>query len=235
MLRREAQVGAEVWHANLAPVLAASFGKDPFLVLPRIEGVTLRGLLQHRRREYGCLIGAAKCLGQSIWIARQIAAALSALHAAGWLHGDVKPENVMVSPQGHVALIDLGLARRPGSRECQGSDLLAATLAYVSPESLLPFQSLGAESDVYSLGAILHELLTGEPLFRETDPAELALAHLRKVPADVREAALEIPPQLARLVARMLSKDPLRRPGANEVLRQLARLEIELMATWRPA
>lgn len=197
--------------------------------MPRIEGCSVGALLEHRRREYGCLIGAAKSLPQSVWIARQVASALAALHAAGWLHGDVKPENVLVSPQGHATLIDLGLARKLGTRECQGGEVLAGTLAYVAPEAFLPASVLTAESDIYSLGVMLYELLTGQPLFEELDPTAMALAHLRRVPAPVSEAALDVPPPLALLVMRMLAKDPLRRPLASDVVRQLTRLEIELL------
>jgi serine/threonine-protein kinase len=231
MLKREALIGSLLSHPHLAPVLEWQLRDEPFLVMPRLEGCTLRTLLAHRRREYGCLIGGAKFLPQSVWLVRQVAAALAALHCRGWLHGDVKPENVLVSPPGHATLIDLGLARKLGSRECQGGEVLAGTLAYVSPESFLPASTLGGESDTYSLGAMLYELLTGQPLFDEADPTGLALLHLRQVPADVREAALDVPPELARFVMRMLAKEPLRRPAAEEVVRQLTRLEIELMAT----
>jgi len=231
MLQREALIGRQVSHTNLAPVLDWQLKGQPFIVMPRIHGCTLRTLLQHRRCEYGCLVGAAKFLPQSVWIARQIAAALSALHSVGWLHGDVKPENVVVSSNGHATLIDLGLARKLGSRECQGGEVLAGTLAYVSPESFLPAKTLRAESDLYSLGVLLYELLTGQPMFEETDPTLLALKHLRETPADVREAALDVPPRLAVLVMRMLAKEPLRRPTAGEVVERLTRLEIELLGT----
>ncbi len=230
MLRREARIGSSVSHPNLVPVLDWQLGGEPFIVMPRLDGGTLRTILEHRRWEYGCLIGGAKFLPQSVWVVRQVAAALAALHLAGWLHGDVKPENVLVSPRGHATLIDMGLARKLGSRECQGGDLLAGTLAYVSPETFLPVE-LSAASDVYSLGALLHELLTGQPMFAEKDPTRLAFLHLREVPADVCEAALDVPPALARLVLRMLAKEPLRRPAAGEVVRQLTRLEIELLAS----
>ncbi|MBC7852369.1 MAG: serine/threonine protein kinase [Pirellulaceae bacterium] len=231
MLQREALVSSSVAQPHLAPVLDWQLRGEPFIVMPRLAGWTVRKLLEHRRCEYGCLIGGAKFLPHSVWMARQIASALAALHGSRWLHGDVKPENVLVSPQGHVTLIDLGLARKLGSRECQGGDVLAGTLAYVSPETFLPAMALGGESDIYSLGVLLHELLTGQPLFEEADPTRLALRHLREVPTDVREAALDVPPALARLVMRMLAKDPLRRPPAVEVVRQLTRLEIELMAS----
>jgi serine/threonine protein kinase len=231
MLQREALIGRQVSHPNLSPVLDWRLKGQPFIVMPRLHCCTLRTLLEHRRREYGCLIGATKFLPQSVWFARQIAAALSALHSANWLHGDVKPENIVVSANGHATLIDLGLARKLGSRECQGGEVLAGTLAYVSPESFLPAATLRAESDLYSLGVLLYELLAGQPLFEETDPTLLALRHLRDAPADVREAALDVPPPLALLVMRMLAKEPLRRPTASEVVERLARLEIELLGT----
>jgi len=231
MLQREALVGSSLSHPHLAPVLEWQLRDEPFLVMPRLEGCTLRTLLAHRRREYGCLIGGAKFLPQSVWVARQVAVALAALHSSGWLHGDVTPENVLVSPQGHATLIDLGLARKLGSRECQGGEVLAGILDYVSPESFLPAATLTGESDVYSLGAMLYEMLTGQPLFEDADPTSIALWHLRHAPQDIREAALDVPPALARLVMQMLSKEPLRRPAAEEVVRQLTRTEIELMAT----
>ena len=231
MLKREVQIGSSMSHPHLAPVLDWQLRDQPFLVMPRLTGCTLRTLLTHRRREYGCLVGGAKFLPQSVWVVRQVAAALAALHCSGWLHGDVKPENVVVSPQGHATLIDLGLARKLGSRECQGGEVLAGILDYVSPESFLPAATLTGESDVYSLGAMLYEMLTGQPLFEDADPTSIALWHLRQAPQDIREAALDVPPALARLVMQMLSKEPLRRPAAEEVVRQLTRTEIELMAT----
>lgn len=231
MLKREVQIGSSLSHPHLPPVLDWHLRDEPFLVMPRLTGWTLRTLLAHRRREYGCLIGGTKFLPQSVWVVRQVAAALAVLHCSGWLHGDVKPENVVVSPQGHATLIDLGLARKLGSRECQGGEVLAGIFDYVSPESFLPAATLTGESDVYSLGAMLYELLTGQPLFEEADPTSIALLHLRHTPLDVREAALDVPPALARLVMRMLAKEALRRPTAEEVVRQLTRVEIELMAT----
>jgi len=231
MLQREVLIGRAVSHPHLVPILSWQWRGEPFLVMPRLEGCTLRNLLAWRRSEFGCLLGAARFLPQSVWVARQAASALSALHAAGWLHGDVKPENLLVGPSGHVTLIDLGLARKLETRECRGGEVLAGSLAYLSPESFLPAATLTAQSDVYSLGAVLYELLSGEPMFAETDPTNLALLHLRQNPADVREASLDVPPELSQLVMRMISKEQLRRPTAAEVVRQLTRIEIELMGS----
>jgi eukaryotic-like serine/threonine-protein kinase len=231
MLRREALVGSSVSHPNLVPVLEWQFRGAPFLVMPRIAGRSLRETLAGRRRDFGCLIGAAMFLRHSVWTIRQVASALHALHEAGWLHGNVNPDNVLVSSQGHATLWDLGLARRLNSAECRSGELLLESFACVAPEQLLTGALLTSAADVYSLGVMLHELLTGQPMFDETDPTKLALLHLRQVPSEVREAALHVPPALAKLVTQMLAKEPLRRPAAADVARQLTRLEIELLGS----
>ena len=128
-------------------------------------------------------------------------------------------------------VVDLGLARRLGSRECLAGDILAGTYGYLSPESFLTGATLTQASDVYSLGAVLYELLAGQPMFDEAHPDRLALLHLRQTPPDVREAALDVPPPLAQLVMRMLAKQPLRRPAAEEIVRELTRLEISLLGS----
>lgn len=233
MLRREATVARQVSHGNLTTVLHSQFEQgrgSAFLVLPRIRGVSVRELLDYRRRAFGCLAGASKFLRQSVWIARQGAQGLAALHAGGWLHGDLKPENMLVSLPGHLTLIDLGLARKLGTAECRGGEILAQMLRYVSPEMLLPYETVTQASDVYSLGMVLHELLTGQFAFVESDATGLALAHLRRQPEDLRELCPYLPPQLPRLLEKMLAKEPLRRPEAASVVRQLTRIEMELLA-----
>lgn len=233
ILRREALVGSSVSHPHLVPVLEWQLRGDTFLVMPRIIGQSLKEIVARRRRDFGCLIGAAKFLRQSVWAIRQTAAALHALHEAGWWHGNVNPENVLVTSQGHATLLALGLARRLSSAECRGEEVLTETFGYVAPEQLLTGERLTAAADVYGLGVMLHELLTGQPMFEESDPTRLALLHLRQVPADVRDAALDVPPNLAKLVMQMLAKEPLRRPTAADVVRQLTRIEIELLASVR--
>src|SRR5262245_60198781 len=106
LLMREALVATQVQHANLATTLAACLGSDQrHLVLPYLDGITLRRLI-----EATPVARVAPRL--ALWIARQLAGALAALHAAGWLHGQLRPEHVIISPQGHATLIDLSQTRR---------------------------------------------------------------------------------------------------------------------------
>jgi serine/threonine protein kinase len=220
LLEREALVSREVQHPQLITILADhSDGNPPYLVGPYLEGASLRQVIDCGPRP----------LGQSLCIVRQLADALAALHTAGWLHGDVKPENVRLSPSGHATLIDLGLARALGSEECLTEHAIAASIPYASPETFSPADRLTAASDLYSLGILLLELLTGG-LAGELGPAEIARMHRREVPPDLRDIVPSASSELAALVRRLLAKDPLRRPDAAELVRELANAEIDAFA-----
>jgi len=216
-IQREAAVGKVVTHPNLVSVLHSQVDKSPFyVVMPHLEGRTLANLLlQHE----------PICLPKALWIARQAAEAMSALHLAGWMHADVKPSNIFVSPQGHVTLIDLGFARSfEAPNENRGE--LVGTMNYAAPELFISKCGRDGQSDVYSLGVTLYEVLTSRLPFVEEDACDLALAHLREQPPDPRTMAPNLPPRLIRLLNRMLAKEPLRRPQAQEVVAILMELEI---------
>lgn len=223
-LQRESLVARQVTHPHLAPVLSAHLQATPYhLVLPYLEGATLRAALTSTGGERGLRPSNA------IWIVRQIAEGLCALHAADWLHGDLKPENILLSPQGHATLLDLGLARRLGSEECRSWETLQGTPTYIAPEAFRTQGELSAASDLYSLGVVLFEALTGRQPWNTRSAAEVAAAHLRQTPLDVRALAPHVPLELARLVRQLLAKDPLRRPSAEELISRLVELEIETL------
>lgn len=166
----------------------------------------------------------------ALWVTRQIAEALHALHQGGWLHGDVKPVNIMVSPAGHATLLDLGFARRiADARTAESHDVIAGTPVYCAPEFFCDRICLEPASDIYSLGATLFEMLTGQPPFNETNPADLAAAHLVRQPPDAKQLAPHLLPRLVRLLQRMLAKQPLRRPTTSELIDTLVALEIETL------
>jgi serine/threonine-protein kinase len=217
-MQREAIVGKTVSHPNLISVLSSHIDKTPcYIVMPHLEGITLAKLL---------LKQDPICLPQALWIARQTAEAMSAVHLAGWMHADVKPANIFVSPQGHATLIDLGFARSfEAPNEKRGE--MVGTMNYAAPELFIDSCGRNGQSDIYSLGVTLYEMLTGRLPFIEEDACELALAHLREPPRDPRTLAPNLPPRLVRLLNRMLAKEPLRRPEAQELVSILMELEIE--------
>jgi len=218
LLEREAIVAAEVNQPHLASVVAASFAGTPaHLVLPYLEGITLRRLLA---------ASDALSVSFALAITRQVASAMAALHAAGWLHNQIRPEHVVVSPQGHATLIDLTGARKLETSECDSQGIVPPALPYAAPEIFSRFR-LTAAADTYALGVLLFEAIAGRPPFIEGSLSRLAAAHRKQAPPDVRDARPYISSDVAELVRRMLAKEPLRRPSDDQLVRWLAELEVE--------
>jgi eukaryotic-like serine/threonine-protein kinase len=225
ILAREAHVGRLVAHPHLVPILAAGLSAPPYWVaMPFLEGLSLAEQLRAAR---------PLDLPVAIWIARQVTEALAALHQAGWMHGDVKPSNVVVSSSGHATLVDLGFARRSSERNAIVDRPILGTLHYIAPEVLYSAYGGDIRSDVYSLGVMLFQMFTGRLPFDADEVAELAALHRQEVPPDVRHLAPHLPTRAARLVQHMLSKEPLRRPLPEEIVERLASLEIETFAERR--
>ncbi|MFO0905497.1 MAG: serine/threonine-protein kinase [Pirellulales bacterium] len=228
LLQREELVGRQVTHPHLAPVLSSRIDRKPFFVTtPFLEGAVLRDC-------FGPPPRTPLPVSASLWVARQIAEALTALHTAGWLHGDVKPGNIFVAPTGHSTLIDLGFARRLGphldAHAVPWDQLqVLGTPAYAAPEIHHADPSTDPASDVYSLGVVLFEMLTGRWPFEHADPRRLAAAHCQDPPPDPREFAAHLPARVSRLVLRLLAKPPDVRPTSFELVDRLIDLEISTL------
>ena len=219
LLKREAQVGRDISHPHLVSVLQANLGRLPqFVVMPWLDGTTLRAQFD-----------AGRCLDLpvALWIARQVAEALEALHAGGWMHGDVKPSNVFISPGGHATLLDLGFARRSHETGSAVDRWLTGTCNYMAPELITSALRADIRSDVYSLGVLLFELTAGRLPFTGDSLAELAGQHKQSRPPNLRHLAPHLPNTVVRLVQQMLAKEPLRRPQTpRELIERLVGLEI---------
>jgi serine/threonine protein kinase len=218
LLQREAFVAARVSEANLVCVLDAQLEvAQPFVVLPYLPGRTLEQLRKSSLQTP---------VPQALWYTRQVAAALAALHAGGWLHSDVRPQNVIVSDQGHTTLFDLGLARQIATEECAAERWLAGDPAYLAPEAFQTQRQLTAAADIYSLGLVLLRLLQGPRV-----PVDAPL-DLRRTLNDLRFMRPDVSRDVTGLLAKMLANEPLRRPLAGELVETISRLEIESLMQW---
>jgi len=187
--------------------------------MPRLIGTTLRQQLDSKRR---------MAVPTALWVARQIAEALAALHNQDWLHSDVKPANISIAPDGHATLLDLGFCQPFCHEGSAANDTIRGTFLYIAPETVTSSVATDVRSDIYSLGATLYEMLAGVPPFSAPTLADLARLHREAKPRCLRSLLPELPKTVASLVHRMLAKEPLRRPqSANALVHALISLEIE--------
>lgn len=218
LFRREARAGLAVRHPSLVRIVRAVLrGEQPYhLLMERVPGRSLRSVLKQGGWLGPRTVGA---------IGRQAAAALAALHATGFVHGDVKPDNLHVTPGRVATLLDLGFAHRPGEDDhLVGPGFVLGTANYIAPELCDQPGRDGPAADVFSLGVTLFELLTGELPYPDGTVEETMVRHRDGRPETLWDWQGGWPVGLSTLVDRMLDRDPDGRPTAAEVAGELTML-----------
>ena len=230
-LQVEAQATASLAHPNIVSVF--DFGDQDgtiFLVTELVFGETLRGHLARRRIPFHTVLN---------W-AEQLAAGIAAAHEKGIVHRDLKPENILITPDSRLKILDFGIAKLTKAFMSPAADLssiedtetgvVLGTARYMAPEQLRG-AIVGTASDVFSLGLLLHELITGAPFFHQSGQIEVisAVASYRKYPPpNVKGRDLK---RLVRVIARCLLKQSASRPSAAQVETELRALSPEMRTT----
>ena len=203
----EAKAASALNHPNIVTIhdIASEDGRD-VIVMEYVEGKTLTELIGRKGLP----------VAEALRLAIPMADALAAVHDAGIVHRDLKPANVMVTDKGQVKVLDFGLAKlaeRPPVGESAPrteTGTILGTVAYMSPEQA-EGKKVDARSDIFSFGSVLYEMLTGHRAFERDPTASTLAAILKEEPKPARELAGGLPPELDRIVARCLRKDPERR------------------------
>lgn len=210
--RREAQAAANLSHPNIVGIYDwGQAGGTYFIVMEIVDGRSLRDVL----RSEGALLSR-----RATEIAAETAAALSVAHSAGLVHRDVKPGNILLAKDGTVKVTDFGIARAwDDSQELTRTGAVMGTATYFSPE-----QAQGASaderSDVYALGVVLYEMLTGRPPFVGDSPMSVAFQHVSTEAPPPSSLNPDVPKSLDAVVAKSLRKDPAARYQSAEEMRQ---------------
>jgi len=213
---QEAKAAAALNHPNVCTIHEIhDEGENPFIVMEYVEGETLR----ERKKEKG------KKIQQIIDYAIQIAEALKTAHAKGVVHRDIKSDNIMITDDGRVKVMDFGLAKLRGSVQLTKSSSTLGTVAYMSPEHLQG-QEVDARTDIFSFGVVLYEMLTGKLPFKGEYDSAMMYAIVNEEPQQIQQYRSDLPSELLHVLNRALEKDPEERyQSVKEMLIDLKRLK----------
>ena len=213
---QEAQAAARLSHPNIVNIYDVGIsGDDHYIVMEYVPGNTLKSMIQEKGRIP---------LEDALRIAREVADALAMAHGNNIVHCDIKPHNILMMADGHAKIADFGIARAVTESTMTYSGNVVGSVHYFSPE-----QAKGTyitpKSDVYSLGVVLYEMITGKLPFTGENPVSIAMKHLQEEPVPMRQYCPNLPPVVEAIVMKAMSKDPAMRPASGEFSRDLQEAE----------
>lgn len=222
-LKHEATVGKSLEHPNIIRILELKMTrKHAYFIMEFFRGANLKGMIRNEKPQVQAKAKRLmECLSQ----------ALAFMHDKNWIHKDVKPDNVLLTKGGEVRLIDFSLASRPGNPVAhaltkKANVVIQGTRTYLAPE-LIRRERLTTSADMYSLGVMFYEILTGVPPFRTANPNDLLMMHVRDKPAPPTFVDSNITPEAEQLCLKMLAKQPKDRPAnMHEVFAEVRSLNL---------
>ncbi len=213
---REAQAAAKLSHPNIVNIYDVGvMGDDHYIVMEYVPGSTLKD----RIKQEGHLSVEA-----ALRVAKDIASALAHAHANNLVHCDIKPHNILMMPDGSAKVADFGIARAVTESTMTYTGNVVGSVHYFSPEQAKGTM-ITPRSDVYALGVVLYEMLTGQLPFTGETPVSIAMKHLQEQPRSVRQLDETIPPVVEAIVARAMQKDANMRPSSSELMQDIAQAQ----------
>lgn len=208
--KREAQTAANLNHPNIVQIFDWGIGEEPFFVMEYIEGNTLTDIIANKR---------AISMSDILFIGAQVSSGLQAAHTKGLVHRDIKPGNIMITPEGKVKVTDFGIV----SLQNEESDItktgsILGTASYISPEQAQG-KPVSKQSDLYSLGTVLYELITGRPPFIGDTPIATATKHITDKPEKLSTYRSDVSKGIENAIQKLLHKYPKDRYKNAEDLR----------------
>jgi serine/threonine protein kinase len=215
--RNELKIARKISHKNVCRMYhLGKHDEASFIAMEYVHGEDLRRLI----RKVGQL-GA----GKAISIAKQVCEGLEEAHRLGVIHRDLKPSNIMVDEEGNARIMDFGIARSIDAKGITGAGVMIGTPEYMSPEQV-EGKEVDQRSDIYSLGIILYEMVTGSVPFEGDTPFTIGVKHKSEIPKDPKELNKQIPEDLNSVIMRCLEKDKEKRyQSAGEVRSELENIE----------
>ncbi|NLM39138.1 MAG: serine/threonine protein kinase, partial [Firmicutes bacterium] len=220
--RREAQAAASLSHPNVVNIYdVGQTEQSHYIVMEYVQGQNLSAII----KEKGALSEHFV-----VSVAMQIAKALSHAHQHGIIHRDIKPHNILITQDGQVKVTDFGIAQAMSAANLTQTGVVLGSVHYFSPEQARGV-NVQTSSDLYSLGVVMYEMLTGRQPFRGDTPIAIALKQIQENPTPLRQYVPELHRGLEQLVMRLMAKEPDQRPrSADEVVSILQSIERELGA-----
>jgi serine/threonine protein kinase/tetratricopeptide (TPR) repeat protein len=224
--RNELKIARDISHKNICRMY--DLGKEAsnyFITMEYVSGEDLKSFIRRSRQ---------LVVGTAIFIAKQVCEGLAEAHRLGVVHRDLKPGNIMIDREGNAKIMDFGIARSISTKGITGAGVMIGTPEYMSPEQV-EGKEVDQRSDIYSLGIILYEMLTGRVPFEGDTPFTIGIKHKSEIPKDPKELNAHVPSDLSRLVLKCLEKDKEKRyQSANELRTDLEKIEKGVPTAERP-